>query len=208
MTTNHRNEAEERLRAADYQRQKGDLKGARLETAAAQVHATLARADEPTTDAADMRDALTLMRRRERAVREAVSAHLAHALASREPGRWKAAIALTKALDEGDANMDALIDAHLEDDGWDPRSAWKTPASGSTGGDPWAPAGLAPDIPEPVRRVIANQLAQMLLSSDGEAVHAWARNVASALVNEGADLNDAIKTRIYELTLGNTDVPF
>lgn len=172
------------------------------------VHATLARGNESTAGDADMRDALTLLRRREHAVRDAVSTHIAHALASREPARWKAAVDLAKTLDEGDANLDDLVDAHLTDDGWDARSAWKVPASATPAGDPWASTDLTADTPEPVRRAIASQLARMLLSSDGDAVHAWARNFAAALANEGASFDDAIKARICELTLGATDVPF
>jgi hypothetical protein len=175
----------------------------------AMVHATLARADENTADQTNARDALILLRRREYAVRELVSTHIAQGLASREPKRWKAAVDLAKALDEGDANMDDLIDRWLTDEGWDARSAWKTPASATRSDDPWAASpDIAEDIPVPVRRVIAGQLASMLLSTDGEAVQGWARNLATALKNEGADLDDAIKTRIYELTLGHTDAPF
>jgi hypothetical protein len=174
----------------------------------AMVHATLARGDEGTADQANARDALILLRRREYTVRELVSTHIAQALASRDSNRWKAALDLAKALDEGDANMDALIDRWLSDEGWDPRSAWKTPASAVRSDDPWATPDITEGVPAPVRRVVAGQVASMLLSSDGEAVQAWARNIATALKNEGADLDDAIKTRIYELTLGKTDVPF
>lgn len=174
----------------------------------AMVHATLARGDENTADQANARDALILLRRREYAVRELVSTHIAQALASREPKRWKAAVALAKALDEGDANMDDLIDRWLTDEGWDARSAWKTPASATRSDDPWAASpDITADIPVPVRRVIAGQLASMLLNGDNVAPQQWARNFAAALKNEGADLDDAIKTRIHELTLGYSDEP-
>lgn len=58
----HYREAEERLRASDYQRQEGDIEGATHEAAVAQAHATLALAaatalgiggdDPPPEDAA------------------------------------------------------------------------------------------------------------------------------------------------------------
>jgi hypothetical protein len=112
--------------------------------AEAQVHATLARDDEQAARTADMRDALRLLRRREDTVREVVSVHIAKALASRDADRWKAGVELAKALDDAGASMDNHIDNWLSDDGWDPRSAWKTPASVVPSGfaptdDPWAP---------------------------------------------------------------------
>lgn len=174
----------------------------------AMVHATLARGDGNAADQANARDALILLRRREYTVRELVSTHIAKGLASREVNRWKAAVDLAKALDEGDANMDDLIDRWLTDQGWDARSAWKTPASAVRSDDPWAAApDVTADIPLPVRRAIAGQLASMLLNGDNTSSQQWARNFAGALKNEGADLDDAIKARICELTLGYSDEP-
>jgi hypothetical protein len=188
---------------------------AEVAAAIGQVHATLARDEEQAATTADLRDALTLLRRREYAVREAVATHIAKALASREPDRWKAGIDLARDLDEAGANMEQLIDARLSDDGWDPRGAWKTPASAPASAapdyDPWAPApDITADIPEAVRRVIAEHLAHMLLNGDSEVVQLWARNFAFALKNEGADITGDIEQRIRDLTLGRdpSDPPF
>lgn len=211
MQTNHRAEAEKHLATAAHHNNENppDMRIAEVSAWIGQGYATLARNEEQTTNAANARDALILLRRREYAVRELVSTHIAQGLASREAKRWKAAVDLAKGLDEADANMDDLIDRWLTDNGWDARSAWKTPASAVRSDDPWAASpDITADIPAPVRQVIAGQLASMLLSSDGEAVQGWARTFATALKNEGADLDDAIKTRIYELTLGHTDMPF
>ena len=220
MTINHRAEAEELLKQAAKEaiHPEGDPTHA---LAAAQAHATLARDEERAATTADLRDAITLLRRREYATREAVAVHIAKALASREPDRWKAGIDLAKALDEADCNLDQLIDNQLEEDGWDPRSAYKTPASG--GGwiayaaeknaerDPWAPApDITASIPEPVRRVIAGHLAEALLDGRDSDVQKWARGIAYELKNIGADLTDENKQQITDMTLGGdpTDPPF
>lgn len=169
----------------------------------AQVHATLARDEDQAATTQDLKDALALLRRREYATREAVSQHVAKALASREKDRWKAGLDLTKALDEADCNIDNLVDARLADDGWDPRSAYKAPASIAPADDPWAPKpDITGQIPEPVRRIIAGHLAEMFLDSRSEEIHKWARGIAYELKREGADLTNAIKKRITELTLG------
>lgn len=179
--------------------------------AEAQVHATLARDEEQAARTADMRDALRLLRGREHDVRKLVSTHIAKALASREPNRWKAGLELAKALDMADCNMDDAIDARLADDGWDPRSAYKTPASLVPSDDPWsAKPDITSDIPEPVRRVIAGHLAEMLLGNQSEDVHQWARGVAFELKRVGADITPDIEKRIRDLTLGRdpSDPPF
>lgn len=89
MSIDHRTEAEELLKQAAKESitPDGDPTHA---LAAAQVHATLARDEEQAARTADMRDALRLLRGREYDVRKLVSTHIAKALASREPRRWKA----------------------------------------------------------------------------------------------------------------------
>lgn len=177
--------------------------------AEAQVHASLARDEEQTARHADMRDALRLLRGREYDVRELVSTHIAKALASREPNRWKAGRELAQALDMADCNMDEVIDARLSDDGWDPRSAWKAPASAVRRGDPWAATpDITAEVPEPIRRVLAEYLAAALLSKgDAQGV---AQTIAFALKAAGADLTGDIEKRIRDLTLGPdpADPPF
>jgi post-segregation antitoxin (ccd killing protein) len=214
MTINHRAEALSLL-AASREDKNTTFEGHNPEAdrliAEAQVHATLARDEEQAARTADMRDALRLLRGREYDVRKLVSTHIAKALASREPNRWKAGRALAIALDKADCNMDESIDARLSDDGWDPRSAWKAPASAVRSDDPWAATpDITADIPEPVVRVIAGHLAEMLLGNQSEDVHQWARGVAFELKRVGADITPAIEKRITELTLGRdpSDPPF
>ncbi|MYR36305.1 hypothetical protein GTX14_04450 [Streptomyces sp. SID4944] len=171
---------------------------------------------EPTTIIAtstlhDMGDANALLRRRNSAMRELIATHIAKALDSREKGRWVAAVELAKALDEADSNVDQQVDDWLEENGWDPRSAWKTPADLTPHADPWAPKpDITADVPEPVRRVIVERLADMLLDR-GDDWHAeQARRLTFALKAEGADLTGAIEKRITALTLGPdpSDPPF
>ena len=173
------------------------------------VHATLARNEDQAAQTADLREALQSLRRRFNDTRTLVAAHIAEGLASREKDRWKAAIDLTKALDEAHCNVDDLVDARLADDGWDPRSAYKTPAALVPRDDPWAATpDITGDIPERVRRVLSDLLACALLTDgDGQNI---ARSIAFALKNEGADLTPDIEKRITELPLGRdpSDPPF
>jgi hypothetical protein len=159
----------------------------------------------------DMRDANAMLRRRERAMRHLVATHIARGLASREKGRWGAAIELSKALDEAECSVDDAVDRWLEENGWDPRSAYKTPASLTPADDPWTPKpDITADIPEPVRRVITERLADMLLDRQDDWHAEQARRFTFALKNEGANLTGAIEKRITALTLGPdpSDPPF
>ncbi|MFJ6559906.1 hypothetical protein ACIQMV_08495 [Streptomyces sp. NPDC091412] len=213
MIINHRAEA---LRLAEESHSvvrpndEGHCEADRL-LAEAHVHAALARDEEQAARHADMRDALRLLRGREYDIRKVVSTHIAKALASREPNRWKAGRSLAQALDEADCNLDDAIDARLSEDGWDPRSAWKSVSSAVPADDPWAvKPDITADIPEPVLRVIAGHLAEALLDSRDTELQKWARGIAYELKREGADLTEAIKTRITDLTLGTdpSEPPF
>jgi hypothetical protein len=209
VSVNHRAEAERRLLMA-WEEDSTPERNAHL-VAEAQVHATLARNEEGAASTADLKEALHSLRRRFNDTRSLVSVHIAQGLASRDKDRWKAALELTKALDEAHCNLDNLVDARLEDDGWDPRSAYKTPASLVPSDNPWAATpNITADVPEPVRRVIAGHLAEMLLGNQSEDVHQWARGVAFELKRIGADLTPDIEKRIRELTLGPdpSDPPF
>lgn len=208
MTINHRAEAEKHLSLGSLVNSPEkphpvDPIGTDFHLRMAQAHATLARNEEQAATTADLRDANTLLRRREHAMRELVSTHIAKGLASRERNRWNAARELAQALDEADANVDDLVDARLSDAGWDPRSAYKSPASAVPADDPWAPKpDITAEIPERVRRVIAERLADMLLDRQDDWHAEQARRFTFALKNEGADLTEAIKKRIHSLTLG------
>lgn len=209
MSIDHRAEAEEHLKVAarEFLAPEGDPTHA---LAAAQVHATLARDEEQAARTADLRDALRLLRGREYDVRKLVSTHIAKALASREPTRWKAGRELAQALDMADCNLDEAIDARLAEDGWDPRSAWKAVASAVRSDDPWAATpDITAEIPERVRRMLADRLARALLTEGGDG-QSVARILTFALKNEGADLTGDIEKRITELTLGAdpSDPPF
>lgn len=172
------------------------------------VHATLARDEEQAAATADLRDVIALLRRRSYAMRNVISTHIAEALASREPDRWKSGMDLSRALDEADCNVDGLVDTWLSDHEWDPRSAYKAPDTG--GGwawasvpDPWAPTpDITAAIPEPVRRVIAGHIAEALIDSRDSEIQKWARGITFELKHVGADLTGDIEKRITELTLG------
>jgi len=177
--------------------------------AEAQVHATLARNEDQAATTADMRDALHSLRRRYADMRALVGAHIAEGLASREADRWKAALNLTKALDEAHCNVDDLVDGWLEENGCDPRSAYKTPASLVPRDDPWAATpDITADVPERVRRVLVEYLAAALLSKgDAQGV---AQTITFALKHAGADLTGDIEKQISDIALGRdpSDPPF
>lgn len=159
----------------------------------------------------DMREANILLRRRERVMRELIGTHIAKGLASRDGDRWGAAIELSKALDDAECNVDRVVDGWLEDNGWDPRSAYKSLASLAPSEDPWATKpDITADIPEPVRRIVTERLANMLLDRQTDWYPEQARRFAFALKAEGADLTPDIEKRITELTLGRdpSDPPF
>ncbi|MFJ1647933.1 hypothetical protein [Streptomyces sp. NPDC088258] len=90
-------------------------------------------------------------------------------------------------------------------DGWAPTPATQ---SDEPWDDPWATApDIATDIPEPVRRILAEHLAEMLLDPTATDVQKWARDITFELKREGIDLTPDIEKRITDLTLG-TDPPF
>ncbi len=231
MQINHRAEAEKHLAAAAHHNNENppDMRIAEVSALIGQGYAALARNDDQAATHADMRDALALLRRREYAVRQLVSMHIAKALASREPDRWKAAHELAKALDEADANMDESIDARLTDDGWDPRSAWKTPAAFTApADDPWAaaPGPVVPGQPysqtvEKALRdlsaagyvtpadtliaanaVIAGRVAEALTDGKNNGVRLWAMGITDELRRSGLDLRGAIERRAEDLKPG------
>lgn len=213
MTINHRAEAEKHLgnAARHLTEHPGDMRIAEVAAAIGQGHAALARDEERAATTADLREALHSLRRRFNDTRSLVAAHIAKGLASRDKHRWQAARDLAQALDEAHNNVDDLVDASLSDDGHDTKTPWTHPAPVIRNDDPWAPApDITADIPEPVRRVIAGHLAEMLLDSAAGDVHKWARGIAFELKNAGADLTEAIKVRITDLTLGRdpSEPPF
>lgn len=206
MTINHRDEALSLLAASREDKNtthEGHNPEADRLIAEAQVHATLARDEEQTARHADMRDALRLLRGREYDVRKVISAHIAKALTSREPNRWKAGRALAKDLDVADLNVDDAINARLAEAGWEPRSAWTAVDSAAPSGDVWAPKpDITADVPERVRTVLAEHIAEALLDGRDNGAATWARGLTYELKREGADLTGDIEKRITQLTLG------
>lgn len=205
MTINHRAEAEKHLAnaARHLTEHPGDMRIAEVAAWIGQGHAALARDEEHAATTEDLREAINSLRRREQAVRELVAAHIVEALASQDRARRMAALHLTRSLHEADANVDDLINAQAPEEGW--------ALVGAPERDPWTPApDITADIPEPVRRVIAGHLAEMLLDPAAGDVQKWARGIAYELKREGADLTEAIKARITDLTLGRdpSDPPF
>ncbi|MFB7461229.1 hypothetical protein [Streptomyces sp. NPDC056188] len=205
MSINHRVEAEKHLETAARHLTEvpADMRIAEVAAAIGQGHAALARDEERAATTADLRDAITLLRRREQVVRELVASHIVEALASQDRARRMAALHLTRDLDEADANVDDLINAQVPEEGW--------ALVGAPEREPWEPAPNIPgQIPEPVRRVIAGHLAEALLDGRDGDVQKWARGIAYELKREGADLTEAIKARITDLTLGRdpSEPPF
>lgn len=143
------------------------------------------------------------------AIRESVARHIANGLVSTIHIRAKAARDLATELDANGANVDYLVEQHLINDGYS--SAEATTARAAAEPDPWAPKpSITEYIPKPVRDVLADRLAHMLLSPAGSVLQVQARELTFALKAEGFDLSDPIKQHITDLTLGPdpADVPF
>ncbi|MFD5910295.1 hypothetical protein ACFWHL_16410 [Streptomyces massasporeus] len=173
----------------------------------------------PMSTLADLRDANTLLRRRERAMRELIATHIAQGLDSRDEDRWRAAISLTQALDNADCNVDQLVDQWLEDHGWDPRAAYKALPTPAPADDPWAQAEKAaarepwgPGVTrdQAMANVVTLHLAEALLDGKSEEVRAWARGLAHELKRERIDLIDEIGQHMQRMALGGptNEVPF
>ncbi|MFI7329293.1 hypothetical protein ACIBQ3_32240 [Streptomyces rubiginosohelvolus] len=142
-------------------------------------------------------------------IRGAVARHIANGLVSTIHIRAKAARDLATELDANGANVDDLVEQHLINDGYSTAEA--STARAAKDPDPWAPKpSITEYIPEPVRRVLADRLAHMLLGPAGGALQGEARELTFALKAEGFDLSDPIKQHITDLTLGPdpADVPF
>ncbi|MFE3429882.1 hypothetical protein [Streptomyces sp. NPDC059171] len=137
-------------------------------------------------------------------IRGAVARHIANGLVSTIHIRAKAARDLATELDANGANVDDLVEQHLINDGYSTAEAAADPG-------PWAPKpSITEYIPKPVRDVLADRLAHMLLGPAGGALQGEARELTFALKAEGFDLSEPIKQHITDLTLGPdpADVPF
>lgn len=202
MTTDHHAEAVDRLRASDYQRQQGDFKGARLEAAAAQVHATLARDEEQVASRADMRDANALLRQRLAALLRVVTEHVANSLRANDLIRWREARALTQALDTAGHNIDRAVDELLEDLHVDSRAAWDGPSG--VAGEKLTEA-QARDMRDAIARSIGEALADKYPGKP-EHLSSWARNIAYRLDGVGVNIDAAIEARVQEIAPGTPPV--
>lgn len=212
MTINHRTEAERIVHGVlnDPEYPNFEEGGEKL-ILAGLVHAVLARDEEQTASYADLREANRALRSRDYAIREAVSAHIAAALTSKNPERWKAGRDLAQALDKADANIDKAIDSFVSDAGYDPKTVWNEAGAAELRDDPWTPKpDITAEVPEAVQRVLAGHVAEMLLAPQTDDVHQWARGIAFELKRVGVDLTGDIEKRITDLTLGRdpSDPPF
>lgn len=224
MTTDHRAEAAKYLVEAEdeFMDAEGDSRHA---LAAAQVHATLAEKQD------SVRPLLATLVERWEEVAEAFKPE-------DMGGEWdditrryqhyrqtylKAIRDVEFILDEGKIPCQLLTveerrrgdcgHSHTGDDGAGRTARKSVLARPAPDDDPWAPTPtVTVDLPEPVRRVIAGHLAEMLLDHSGEegAVHTWARGIAFELKRVGVDLDDSIRKRITDLTFGPvpSDPPF
>lgn len=197
MSIDHRAEAEKHLATAarHLTEVSADMRIAEVSAWIGHGHAALARNEEQAATTADLRDAITLLRRRNHAMRELIATHIVDALASKDAGRAKAALHLARDLDEADANVDDLLNERMPADGWAPN--WAT----SPTDDPWA-ADPKADALDAMRRIVAGHLAEMFLDGENEAVRKWARGIADELRRADVDIHDAIVRRIRDLTLG------
>lgn len=142
-------------------------------------------------------------------IRKAVARHIANGLVSSTPSRVSAARELAHELDNCWANVDGLVDQQLTNDGYNPTEVRGGKANG--GWRAWATKpSITEQIPEPVRGVLADRLAHMLLSPTGGVLQVQARELTFALKAEGFDLSEPIKQHITDRTLGPdpADVPF
>ncbi|WP_330449651.1 hypothetical protein [Streptomyces anulatus] len=142
-------------------------------------------------------------------IRCAVARHIANGLVSTIHIRAQAARDLATELDANGANVDGLVEQYLISDGYSATEA--TTARAAADPDPWAPKpSITEYIPKPVRDVLADRLAHMLLGPAGGALQGEARELTFALKAEGFDLSEPIKQHITDLTLGPdpADVPF
>lgn len=101
-----------------------------------------------------------------KAIRFAVARHIANGLVSSIHIRVKAARNLATEMDANGANVDALVEQQLIRDGYTAPEARTARSAESP--DPWAPKpSITEYIPEPVRHVLADRLAHMLLGPAG-----------------------------------------
>jgi hypothetical protein len=177
------------------------------------------RTEGRETAAADLRDANTLLRRRDYAVRKLVATHIVEALVSSEGSRQKAALHLAKGMDEADANVDDLLNEQLPEDGWAPCS---TPVAEQPDNTGWLEAAavakaseVGPWGPGVTRHqaaisVVTLHIAEALLDAKSEEVRTWARGLAHELKRERIDLLDEIGRHMQRMALGGptNEVPF
>lgn len=146
-------------------------------------------------------------------LRSMVAEYLAGALAHGDDGEHRRVARLARGLDEAGLNLNDLIDAFVTQV-WDmePERAWKSPASryepasGAPHDCPWATTGegwaKSVTIPEPVRRVLVNNLVAMRLDQKTDEVRVRAVVLAGELAAAGADLYAAVDERAHELKPG------
>ncbi|MFJ5886804.1 hypothetical protein [Streptomyces californicus] len=201
MTVNHRAEAEKHLAnaARHLTEVPADMRIAEVAAAIGQGHAALAGSQDPVRE-----QLATLLERWEEVAdsyKPSESRHddLEERYRNYRYVQLRTIRNLRQVLDTGTMPCELATDEEKQRGDCGQAHA----AEEFTERDPWAPVpDVTAQILEPVRRVLAGHLAEMLLDPKADDVQKWARGITFELKREGVDLGDAIKKRITDLTLG------
>ena len=156
---------------------------------------------------------ITVYRAALASMRNLVAEHIAASLEGADDAEHRRTMRLVRGLDEAGLNIDNLVEDWLESRDGEPREVWQAPSArrrhpaAAPGHDPWAatetPAPVV--LPEPVQRVLVEQLAGMLVRvgwKPDEQLRIRVVRMASELASAGVDLYSAIDERAQELKLG------
>lgn len=142
-------------------------------------------------------------------MRNLVAEHIAECLERADDGEHRRTMRLVRGLDEAGLNIDRLVEGWLESNDVSTREVWQAPSSRRRPGvdpahDPWASAEARRpvDIPEPVRHVLVDQLAEMRVDEETDELRLRAVHLANELSCAGVDLYAAIDERARELKPG------
>lgn len=143
-------------------------------------------------------------------MRSLVAEHIAESLERADDGEHRRTMRLVRGLDEAGLNIDDMVEGWLESHDVSPFEVWQSPSSRrrhpalEPGFDPWA-ASETPQpvvLPEPVRRGLVDQIAEMRVDEKPTEPRLWALRLAGELACAGVDLYAAIDERAQELKPG------